>query len=195
MAQFDRRQADLVVLRTDAKVPPRARAIAMLEHDVLLLISPKGKKIKSLAALKKKKIAVVGDSENDGVRPQHPRALRRLRTRFSHSTAPPNSTLDKLFASGFGAVIAIAHASKIVKDKSYEQYAKRGRRLYAERHRRSQCDHPENPGISEKVTTGMLSSSPAIPDDDIDTIGLQWLLVAQSKMATGIGRRTGAHDL
>jgi hypothetical protein len=28
----------------------------------------------------------------------------------------------------------------------------------------------------------MLSSSPAIPDDDLDTIGLQWLLVAQSKM-------------
>ena len=41
--------------------------------------------------------------------------------------APPNSTLDKLFASGgYGAVIAIAHASTIVKDKSYEQYAKRG---------------------------------------------------------------------
>src|SRR5262249_7402947 len=30
---------------------------------------------------------------------------------------------------------------------------------------------------------GTLSSSPAIPDDDLDTIGLQWLLVAQSKMA------------
>ena len=53
VAQFDRRQADLVVLRTDAKLPARARAIAILEHDVLLLISPKGKKIKSLAALKK----------------------------------------------------------------------------------------------------------------------------------------------
>ena len=30
----------------------------------------------------------------------------------------------------------------------------------------------------------MLSSSPAIPDDDVDTIGLEWLLVAQSKMST-----------
>ena len=40
LAQFDRRQADLAVLRTDAKVPPRARALAILEHDVLLLISP-----------------------------------------------------------------------------------------------------------------------------------------------------------
>ena len=41
--------------------------------------------------------------------------------------APPNSPLDKLFASGgYGAAIAIAHASTIVKNKSYEQYAKRG---------------------------------------------------------------------
>src|SRR4051812_6250235 len=39
LAQFDRKQADLAVLRTDAKVPPRARAIAILEHDVLLLLS------------------------------------------------------------------------------------------------------------------------------------------------------------
>jgi hypothetical protein len=43
LAQFDRRQADLAVLRTDAKVPPCVRALAILEHDVLLLISPGGK--------------------------------------------------------------------------------------------------------------------------------------------------------
>jgi hypothetical protein len=30
----------------------------------------------------------------------------------------------------------------------------------------------------------MLSSSPEIPDDDLDTVGLQWLLVAQSRMST-----------
>ena len=65
LAQFDRKQADLAVLRTDAKVPPRARALAILEHDVVLLISPGGKKIKSLAELKKKKIAVLGDGDNN----------------------------------------------------------------------------------------------------------------------------------
>src|SRR5260370_37902674 len=53
LAQFDRKEADLAVLRTDAKVPPRARALAILEHDVLLLIGPGTKKIKSLAALRK----------------------------------------------------------------------------------------------------------------------------------------------
>src|SRR6202022_4999139 len=64
LAQFDRRQADLAVLRTDAKVPPRARALAILEHDLLLLLSPGNKKIKSLAELKKKKIAVLADGDS-----------------------------------------------------------------------------------------------------------------------------------
>ena len=30
----------------------------------------------------------------------------------------------------------------------------------------------------------MLSASPAVPDDDVGTVGLEWLLVAQSKLST-----------
>src|SRR6195952_2784339 len=71
LAQFDRKQADLAVLRTDAKVPSRARALAIIEHDLLLLISPSGKKIKSLAELKKKKIAVMADGENSAAFVRH----------------------------------------------------------------------------------------------------------------------------
>jgi len=186
LAQFDHRQADLAVLRTDAKVPPRARALAVLEHDLVLLISPGSKKIKSLAELKKKKIVVLADSDSSAAFVRN--ALQIADGADSASRvqiAPPDSALDKLFASGgYGAVIAIAHASTIVKDKNYEQYAKRGgftinaidgSKALARRY----------PGISEEtLTTGMLSSTPAIPDDDIDTVGLQWLLVAQSRMST-----------
>jgi TRAP-type uncharacterized transport system substrate-binding protein len=186
LAQFDHRQADLAVLRTDAKVPPRARALAILEHDVLLLISPGSKKIKSLAELKKKKIAVLADGDNSA-------AFVRNILEISDSSdaasrvqmAPPNSTFDKLLASGgYGAVIAIAHASTIVKDKRYEQYAKRGGfTLNAVDEAKALARR--NPGISEEtLAKGMLSSAPPIPDDDLDTIGLQWLLVAQSKMST-----------
>jgi TRAP-type uncharacterized transport system substrate-binding protein len=186
LAQFDRRQADLAVLRTDAKIPPRARALAILEHDVLLLISPGSKKIKSLTDLKKKKIAVLADGDNSAafVRrvleiPDNADAGSKIQM------APPNSTFDKLFASGgYGAAIAIAHASTIVKDKNYEQYAKRGGfTLNAIDEAKTLAR--KNPGISEEtLAKGMLSSAPAIPDDDLDTIGLQWLLVAQSRMSS-----------
>jgi TRAP-type uncharacterized transport system substrate-binding protein len=186
LTSFDRRQADLAVLRTDAKVPPRARALAVLEHDLVLLISPGGKKIKSLAELRKKKIAVLADGDSGT-------AFIRNALEISDSTdanskvqpAPPNSTLDRLFApGGYGAVVAIAHASTLVKDKRYEQYARRGG-FTVNAIDEAKAMARRNPGISEEtLATGMLSSSPAIPDDDIDTIGLQWLLVAQSRMST-----------
>jgi TRAP-type uncharacterized transport system substrate-binding protein len=186
LAQFDRRHADLAVLRTDAKIPPRARALAILEHDVLLLISPGGKKIKSLAELKKKKIAVLADADNSV-------AFVRTILEISDNAdggprvqmAPPNSTIERLFASGgYGAAIAIAHASKIVKDKSYEQSARRGG-FTLNAIDEAKALARKNPGISEEtLTAGMLSSAPAIPDDDLDTIGLQWLLVAQSRMSS-----------
>lgn len=187
LAQFERKQADLAVLRTDGKVPARARALAILEHDLVLLISPGSKKIKSLAELKKKKIAVLADGDSSAafVRsvleiPDGSDASARVQM------APPNSTLDKLLASGgYGAVIAIAHASTLVKDKRFEQYAKRGGfTLTAIDEAKALARR--NPGITEEtLATGMLSSSPALPDADLDTIGLQWLLVAQSKMSTG----------
>jgi TRAP-type uncharacterized transport system substrate-binding protein len=185
VAQFDRRQADLVVLRTDARLPARARAIAILEHDVLLLISPKGKKIKSLAALKKTKVAVIGGSENEAflrrtLEPVDDASTLRIQT------VALDSTLDKLFASGYGAVAVVAHASKMIKDKSYEKYARQAGGFTLNAIDEAKAIARRIPGISsETLETGMLSSAPAIPDDDLDTISLQWLLVAQSRISTG----------
>src|SRR6202047_4903323 len=186
LAQFDRRQADLAVLRTDAKVPPRARALAILEHDVLLLISPGGKKIKSLAELKKKKIAVLADGDNNAAFVRNVLEISDSSDAASRiQMVPPNSTFDRLFASGgYGAAIAIAHASTLVKSKNHEQYARRGGfTLNAIDEAKTLAR--KNPGISEEtLAKGMLSSAPAMPDDDLDTIGLQWLLVAQSRMSS-----------
>jgi TRAP-type uncharacterized transport system substrate-binding protein len=186
LAQFDRRQADLAVLRTDAKVPPRARALAILEHDLVLLISPGSKTIKSLAELRKKKIAVIADGDNSAAFVRNMLDIADSADATSRvAMAPPNATFDKLFSSGFGAIVAIAHASTLVKDKRFEQNAKRGG-FTLNAIDESKALTRRNPGISEEsVATGMLSSAPAIPDDDLDTIGLQWLLVAQSKLSAG----------
>jgi TRAP-type uncharacterized transport system substrate-binding protein len=184
IAQFDRKEANLAILRTDAKIPARARAIAILEHDVVLVLSPGGKKIKSIADLKKKKIAVLADGENSVTFVRNALELSdspdaALRVQM----APPNMPFDKMFASGFGAVVAIEHTSKIMKDKAYEQYAKRGG-FTLNAIDSAKALARKYPAISEEtVATGMLSSSPAIPDDDVDTIGLEWLLVAQSKLS------------
>ena len=186
VAQFERRNADLAVLRTDAKIPPRARAIAILDHDLVLLLSPGNKKIKSFDDLKKqKKIAVWADGDNSA-------AFIRNIFEFSESgdtasrvqAAPAGSTLDKLFASGFGAVIVVAPATRVMKDKGYTQFAKKGG-FTLNAIEAAKALARKIPGISaETVEAGILSSSPQIPEEDLDTIGLQWLLVAQSRIST-----------
>jgi hypothetical protein len=151
---------------------------------MVLVLSPGGKKIKSIADLKKKKIAVLADGENSVTFVRNALELSdspdaALRVQM----APPNMPFDKMFASGFGAVVAIEHTSKIMKDKAYEQYAKRGG-FTLNAIDSAKALARKYPAISEEtVATGMLSSSPAIPDDDVDTIGLEWLLVAQSKLS------------
>lgn len=184
LAQFDRKLADLAILRTDARIPSRARSIAILEHDVLMLISPGDKKIKSLAELKKKKIALLTSGNNNVAfvrnlleTPDGSDASSRLQL------APPNSTLDKLFGSGgYGAVIVVDHASAIVKDKNFEQSARRTP-FTVNAIDESAALSRRTPGISEEtLATGILSSTPQIPDDDLDTVGLQWLLVGQATM-------------
>jgi len=39
LSQFDRKEANLAILRTDARIPPPARSLAILDHDLFLLIS------------------------------------------------------------------------------------------------------------------------------------------------------------
>jgi TRAP-type uncharacterized transport system substrate-binding protein len=185
LSQFDRKDANLAILRTDARIPPRARSIAILERDLFLLISPGGKKIKTIAELKKKKIAVIADSESSVTLVRsileladNPDAATRVQM------APSGLSFEKLFASGFGAVIKVAHASQIVKDKSYEQIARRGG-FTLNGIDSAKAIARKNPAISEEtVATGMLSASPAVPEEDVDTIGLEWLLVAQSRLPT-----------
>jgi TRAP-type uncharacterized transport system substrate-binding protein len=183
LSLFDRRLADLALLRTDEKIPPRARALAIVEHDPVLLISPGDKKIKSLDDLKKKKIAVLAEGDNNLTFVRNV-----LETLDAHDAAarvqlaPQGASLQKLFASGFGAVLAIFHTSRAIKDKSYAQYDKQGNFTL------NAIDGAKGlarkiPGISdETIEAGTLSSAPEIPDDDLDTVGLEWLLVAQSHM-------------
>ncbi|MBR0825488.1 C4-dicarboxylate ABC transporter substrate-binding protein [Bradyrhizobium manausense] len=185
LAQFDRKQADLAIVRTDNKVPSRARTLAILEHDLVLLLGPGNKKIKSLAELKKKKVAVVAESDSSlaFVRtmldaPEGSEAAAKIQM------APQGMPLDKLFSpGGYGAVIAIVHASRAVRDKAYEQVAKRGG-FTLNAIDESKALARKIPGIyDETLTAGTLSASPEIPDDDLETIGLEWLLVTQSRMS------------
>ncbi len=152
------------------------------------MLGPGSKKIKSLAELKKKKIAVLAEGDNN-------LALVRKILDLSNNPdggpriqmAQPGSTLDRLFgADGFGAVIAIPHASSLINDRSYERYARHAS-FTLNAIDEAKALARKVPGVTEEsLPTGALSSSPAIPDDDLDSVGVEWLLVAQAKMTTTI---------
>jgi hypothetical protein len=72
----------------------------------------------------------------------------------------------------------------VMKDKSYEQFAKKGI-FTLNAIDSAKALARKIPGITaETIEGGMLSSSPEVPDDDVDTIGLEWLLIAQSRVST-----------
>ena len=100
LPQFDRKDANLAILRTDARIPPRARALAILEHDLLLLISPDGKKIKIHRRPEEKENRGIADSES---RVALVRNILELSDTPDAATrvqmAPPGATFDKLFAA------------------------------------------------------------------------------------------------
>ncbi len=185
IAQFDRKEANLAILRTDAKIPPRARAVAILEHDVLLLVSPAGKKIKTLAELKKKKIAVARrERKQCHADPHHSRPVGGA----GGGTGPDG-------AAGYDARQAAHNIGLWRSDRGRPCLADRkGQELRANcaaRHLRPQR-HRCGKGPDAKIS-GPFGRNDRIryafgltrhPEEDVETVGLQWLLVAQSGLST-----------
>jgi hypothetical protein len=70
-----------------------------------------------------------------------------------------------------------------MKDRSFEQYAKQGG-FTLNAIDEAKALARKIPAITEETLSTGMSSAPKIPDDDLDTVGLEWMLVAQSKMTT-----------
>lgn len=186
IAAFDRKEADLAILRTDQKVPNRARSIAILDKEFLLLLSPKGRKIANLEALKGKKIAILGnDGRNEAFVRRALESYDIANPRTSIQTVPAASLLDKLLApNAYAAVLVIENATKLSADRTFERLSKSGTGFTLNPIVEAKSIERKTPGVSaETIEEGMLSTSPQIPDDDVQTIGLQWLLVGQSALS------------
>ena len=101
LALFDRREANLAVLRTDAQSPAACAGAARSSITIWCwCLAPAARRSSRVADLKKKKVVVLADSENSvsfvrtalqlADSPDAPPGVRM---------APPNAGLDKLFAS------------------------------------------------------------------------------------------------
>jgi TRAP-type uncharacterized transport system substrate-binding protein len=200
--------ADIAIGRTDQKFPTTARTIAVLEHDVVVLVAPKASKITSLASLRGRKVAVTGpDGQNEAFAKRLFEAMQIPHTAYSLQTVPPDMRFDRLIGPlpgaqtgapagsqpSYQAVMAIGPRSQFDTISRLDQPDRRpALALEVQALDDAKAIERRVPGVyAETVEAGTLSSSPKWPPEDIETIALYHELLVNrlpSAVATELTR-------
>lgn len=186
--QFAQGRADLAIVRSDTRTPPRARAVAQLEYSMLLIAVPKNAVPKSIGALKGKKLAIISSDPRDMA------LVRAILTRFD---IPDSTPLDQhkpedwasLFEPGGpAAVFFMARKSGLATDKfwlgrnqkvNFKLIDLDGAKGIADR-----MHGVEN----ESIEAGEIIPAPQVPEEETDSIAVQDLLVTRQGLPDGVGR-------
>ena len=186
--QFSQRRADIAIIRSDTKTPPRARAVAQLEHSILLIAVPKVGAPKSIGALKGRKLAIIGTDARD---------LALMRTVLSRFDIPENTPIEQrkpeewatLFEPGGpGAVFFMARKSGLAADRFWIGKSQKlnfklvdldGAKGIADR-----LHGVEN----ESIEAGEILPSPQVPEEETDSIAVDDLLIARLGLPDSVGR-------
>jgi TRAP-type uncharacterized transport system substrate-binding protein len=187
LTRFAQHEADLVVVRTDERrIPPSARAIAILEEEVMLLITPPRSKFKSLADMERRRTVVVGrDGRNEAF-------VRRLLEQYKHDprlidirTVRPDALLDQLLAPGSGIdlVVVLEPLSRLSGADDFQSLERKLKGFTVHPIRDAKALERKLAGLyAETLEAGLLVGSPRIPDEELETVALQRVLVARAKM-------------
>ena len=186
--QFAQRRADLAIIRSDTRTPPRARAVALLEHSILLIAVPKNAVPKSIGALKGKKLAIIASDARD---------LALVRDVLSRFDIPDSTPIEQrkpedwagLFEPGGpAAVFFMARKSGLAADRfwlgkgqklNFKLIDLEGAKGIADRMR----------GVeNEKIEPGEIVPSPQAPDEETDTIAVDDILIARPGLPDAVGR-------
>ncbi len=173
-------KADLAIIRSDAPVPEHSRAVAILEKSLLLLIVRPDSEIHSIADLKGKRVAVRGMGSGNDI------LIRRLLGQYEVSDVNPQAVtsdvpIDQLLyaGQGFDVVVAIEPLSYIANTTAFEDLAHRMGSFSVFPINDSNALEMKISGLyAETLNAGLLSGSPRIPDQDMNTLAVQTMLVA-----------------
>ncbi|MDF2115663.1 TAXI family TRAP transporter solute-binding subunit [Roseiarcaceae bacterium H3SJ34-1] len=199
--------ADIAIGRTDQKFPTTARTVAVLEHDVVVLVAPKASKITSLASLRGRKVAVTGpDGQNEAFAKRLFEAMQIPHSAYSLQTVPADMRFDRLIAQpgaqaiapagpqpAYHAVLAIGPRSQFDTRSRVDQPDRRpALNLEVQGLEDAKAIERRVPGVyAETVEAGTLTSSPKWPPEDIETIALYHELLVNrmpSAVATELTR-------
>ena len=181
--RFSREGADLAILRTDSRIPGFARSVAILEHDPLLIIAPPGVSLHSIADLRGKRLAVLGD---DG---RNETVIRQILDLYEVDAAStPLRTLAKGsllsdLLKDYDFILTFEPLSRIATTRAYEELAgtMNGFTLFGLKD--ANALSRKIPGLyAEVVDSGLLSGSPRIPEQDTHTVALRRLLLVREEV-------------
>ncbi|CCG40414.1 TAXI family TRAP transporter solute-binding subunit [Magnetospirillum molischianum] len=185
LSRFARHDAELAILRTDERrIPTSARALAVLEHEAILVIGVRKTRIDTLADLEGHKVTVLGrDGRNEAF-------LRRLLEQYKVDfrridlrTVPPETKLDALLTAGNDLVVLFEPLSRLESSSEFGTLASSLRGVSVHAIGDAKALERKVPGLyAETIEAGLLSVSPRIPEDEIETVALHKILVARSKL-------------
>ena len=184
-SRFARGDADLGFVRTDQKVPGSARALALIDHFAFLLVVPKASKISNLGDLRGKKVAfVTSESGAEALFRSILNASQVEPDRVTLQPLPGDTAIDGLFGRDqFQAAIMFASLSALAGAKRFDRLTK----VEVKAVEGSKALERKVAGTtSETIEAGLLSSSPKIPDDDLDTVGVQEFITVRRRLSNSI---------
>ena len=188
IALFTANKVDLAVVRGDLDLPASAESVAILRKNVVVLWAPKRAKgtrrsarIKSIGDLPGHKVGVIGSTQAN---------VTLLRVILTESGVNPDKVTISQFALNKIADLARDPSldaymtvgpldSKVTSDAITATAAARGEPVFlpidvseaiAQKHPRYE---------SEEIAGSIFSSSPARPEDKVETVGVNHLIIAQ----------------
>ncbi|WP_291849069.1 TAXI family TRAP transporter solute-binding subunit [Bradyrhizobium sp.] len=196
IALFSTGKVDLAVARGDLNLPSNAESVAILRKNVVVLWTPSGPapkgarkqsspKIKSLADLAGHRVGVIGRTEAN---------VALLRVILRESGINPDKVTVSQFAVGqigdmardpaLDAFMAVGPLkSKITVDAIAATATARGEPKFLPIDV-SEAIAKKNPIYeAEEIPASIFSSSPARPEDKVDTLGVNHLIIARKALS------------
>ena len=173
-------KSDLAIVRADVGDLSQARAVAVMAEGIVMIVAPPGSNITSIAKLRDHTVGVAGGEINRSVVEALKKEYDLLHANVTFKDVAPTDLRRAVQAKEVAAVIVVVPLT--------DKYLSLVKGLFREGANTAPVLIPidsagaitdtKGPYESFDIPKGTLRGSPAVPDDDVTTLRVPYLLVA-----------------
>jgi TRAP-type uncharacterized transport system substrate-binding protein len=177
-------KADLAVVRADVGDLSQARAVAVMAEGVVMIVAPPGSNITSIAKLRDHTVGVAGGEINHNVVEALKKEYDLVHSNVTFKDIAPSDARRAVQAKEVAALIVVVPLT--------DKYLSLVKGLFHESANSAPVLIPidsagaitdiKGPYQSFDIPKGTLRGSPAVPDDDVTTLRVPYMLVANSHL-------------